>query len=398
MTLARSTQSRARRCENATLRRRGSESGRASWSNIDSKPPIDPSVATRARQRSPTSNTGLDTDADDADALLTVPDACVALAAGARVIRLADFPVDAALALGHALLRCAAPPTVFGFELRRDPTGRIGHTMAEALARCAHAATSIELGVDDLDDVGLARLAPTLTHCSKLYARVAGDSADFNLERRRPDHVLPVLNLTLRCCAASLEYLDLSWRRLGDVGVAELTPSLAACVRLRQLFLSGTGMGNEGFAALVRSVGAHPTLRWLDVCGNDVGDSGVDALAPMLRAFRPALHLDLSKNRITDAGAGSLSSGILCGAWTRVRICGMDVEGSWCASERDDLEGLDVRMALNPVGAAGRHAVAAARLAMATWGAARQGALAVIAARDQAPRRGSWRGTATTPS
>ncbi|XDV33445.1 hypothetical protein PO909_003863 [Leuciscus waleckii] len=79
--------------------------------------------------------------------------------------------------------------------------------------------------------------------------------------------------------------LDLSWNKVGDFGVKQLSDLLKdPHCKLEKLWLRDCGVTDEGCAALTSALRSNPShLRELDLSWNKVGDSGVKQISDLLQ-------------------------------------------------------------------------------------------------------------------
>uniref|UniRef100_G1QDZ6 Uncharacterized protein n=1 Tax=Myotis lucifugus TaxID=59463 RepID=G1QDZ6_MYOLU len=143
--------------------------------------------------------------------------------------------------------------------------------------------TELDLGQNDLGDLGLKRLCEGLRQpaCQLRKLRLVSCS------------------LTNNCCkdlasmlgaSPSLTELDLGQNDLGDLGVKLLCEGLRqpAC-QFRKMRLVRCGLTNNCCKDLASMLGASPSLTELDLGQNDLGDLGVKLLCEGLR--QPACQL-----------------------------------------------------------------------------------------------------------
>ncbi|KAL7533289.1 hypothetical protein ACHAWF_004442, partial [Thalassiosira exigua] len=97
--------------------------------------------------------------------------------------------------------------------------------------------------------------------------------------------------------------IDLSGRRIGDVGASRLAEALADNTQVRQLWLRGCGVGDDGARALASCLEQNMAVVDLFLGNNEVGGAGMEALADALASSNETLvSLELDDNDVDAAG------------------------------------------------------------------------------------------------
>ncbi|KAM9468211.1 NLR family CARD domain-containing protein 3-like [Clarias gariepinus] len=117
----------------------------------------------------------------------------------------------------------------------------------------------------------------------------------------------------LREVHLTLETLDLSWNKVEDSLVKDLSVVLAnPHFKVKNLRLHGCGVSDEGCAALISSLRSNPShLRDLDLSKNNVGDSGIKSLSTVLENPLCKPHsLWMIDCGVSDEGCAALTSAL----------------------------------------------------------------------------------------
>ena len=97
--------------------------------------------------------------------------------------------------------------------------------------------------------------------------------------------------------------IDLSGRRIGNVGATRLAEALSDNTQVRQLWLRGCGIGDAGAKALASCLEQNMAVVDLFLADNAVGNDGIGAISDALAASNSTLvTLEMDGNPVTDAG------------------------------------------------------------------------------------------------
>uniref|UniRef100_A0A671LJ72 Uncharacterized protein n=1 Tax=Sinocyclocheilus anshuiensis TaxID=1608454 RepID=A0A671LJ72_9TELE len=127
------------------------------------------------------------------------------------------------------------------------------------------------------------------------------------------DEGCAALASALRSNPSHRRHLDLSWNKIGDLGVKLLCAGLKdPHCKLEELQLSDCGVKDKGCAALASALRSNPShLRHLDLSWNKIGDLGVNRLCAGLKDPHCKLEiLWLRDCGVTDEGCVALASAL----------------------------------------------------------------------------------------
>ena len=138
---------------------------------------------------------------------------------------------------------------------------------------------------------------------SPALSRLPRSLAHLRLQERRFDAAAVAQRLA---DLTALTALDLGRNNMSDVGAEALAPALSRLSQLARLLLPSNSIGAAGAAALQRPLDDLATLTALDLSSNEMGDAGAEALAPALSRLSLLADLRLSSDRLSAAGAAAL--------------------------------------------------------------------------------------------
>ncbi|MBW8310331.1 MAG: hypothetical protein K0M45_11985, partial [Candidatus Paracaedibacteraceae bacterium] len=104
--------------------------------------------------------------------------------------------------------------------------------------------------------------------------------------------------------------LNLSSKKIGDVGAQALAPALQHNIILRELILMQNQIGAAGAQALAQALEHNTTLKGLSLSCNQIGDAGAQALAYTLQYNATLTKLILRKNKIGATGVQALADAL----------------------------------------------------------------------------------------
>ena len=162
---------------------------------------------------------------------------------------------------------------------------------------------------------GASTLLPKLIdqQQAKAVANDRLDEAAFDaatVDGRVSRAVLMEISSWLQAIRDGAKKLDLTGKRIGDVGARALAASLEKNTTLSDLGLDANEIGDDGARALAASLEKNTTLVVLDLYGNKIGDDGARALAASLERNTTLTTLDLNGNKIGDDGARALAASL----------------------------------------------------------------------------------------
>ena len=123
-----------------------------------------------------------------------------------------------------------------------------------------------------MQDAGLAQLLPGLQRCKSIKS--------FNMHGNSlaSQHMLAVSG-GLANNASTLEFVALTWNRVGDDGLEKLSEGLKQCRNLQNLWLADNGLTSRSASTLSDVLSRLPSLQELLISENDLGDNGIAQLA-----------------------------------------------------------------------------------------------------------------------
>ena len=108
----------------------------------------------------------------------------------------------------------------------------------------------------------------------------------------------------------ALVSLDLSYSKLDENCLYEISKSLLANLTLKQLFLCGSSIGVGGALSLAVALQHNHTIEDLCIRGNGILDDGTIAIAECLKTNRTLKSLNISKNNFTEIGATEIAEAL----------------------------------------------------------------------------------------
>ena len=150
---------------------------------------------------------------------------------------------------------------------------------------------------------GASTLLPKLIdqQQAKAVANDRLDEAAFDaatVDGRVSRAVLMEISSWLQAIRDGAKKLDLTGKRIGDVGARALAASLEKNTTLTDLGLDDNEIGDDGARALAASLEKNTTLMTLDLHGNGIGDDCARALAASLEKNMLEHRLRLEKNML----------------------------------------------------------------------------------------------------
>ena len=182
---------------------------------------------------------------------------------------------------------------------------KIGDNGARAIAhalRGCEVLSVLDLSGNGIQDAGAEVLSEALRSCKLQRLGLASNCIE-------PSGALAVAGV-LKHVYKSLDTLDLSCNRLGDVGAVCLAGGLKHCSCLKQLHLNCNFVGDYGAVALARCLQTCNQLTTLNLSDNEIGDSGALCLGNCLKDCSCLHTLRLNNNLISGCGAVSVAEGV----------------------------------------------------------------------------------------
>ena len=183
---------------------------------------------------------------------------------------------------------------------------RIGDDGARAIAhalRGCEVLSVLDLSGNGIQDAGTEALSEALRSCCKLQRLSLASNC------MGPSGALAVAGV-LKQVYKSLDTLDVSYNRLGDVGAVCLAGGLKHCSCLKQLHLNSNFVGDDGAMALARCLQTCNQLTTLNLSDNEIGDSGALCLCNYLKDCSCLHTLRLNANLISGCGAVGVAEGV----------------------------------------------------------------------------------------
>jgi NLR family CARD domain-containing protein 3 len=116
----------------------------------------------------------------------------------------------------------------------------------------------------------------------------------------------------------SLDKLEFSCTRIGDVGIAALAQGLMQNVSLTSLGLSESVIGMVGLSSLANTLKTNKVLTSVTLDNNSVNDKGAAILADALKANTTLRYLYMPENDVADAGAAFFGEAMKCNTTLKV--------------------------------------------------------------------------------
>lgn len=111
----------------------------------------------------------------------------------------------------------------------------------------------------------------------------------------------------------SLQILDLSWNKIGEVGAIEFGNALIQNQSLVKLNLAANSMGDMGGQRFIDCLREHTMLQEINLSQNGISDGACFVVARVVHKHPSMKKLDLSLNPLGEAGARSIFRNILRG-------------------------------------------------------------------------------------
>ena len=181
---------------------------------------------------------------------------------------------------------------------------KIGDDGARAIAHALRGCEILfvlDLSGNGIQDAGAA-LSEALRSCKLQRLSLASNCMG-------PSGALAVAGV-LKHVYKSLDTLDLSYNRLGDVGAVCLAGGFKRYSCLKQLHLNSNSVGNDGAMALARCLQTCNQLATLNLSDNEIGDSGALCLGNCLKDCSCLHTLRLNDNLISGCGAVGMAEGV----------------------------------------------------------------------------------------
>ena len=110
----------------------------------------------------------------------------------------------------------------------------------------------------------------------------------------------------------ALVSLDLSYSKLDESCLYEISKSLLVNLTLKQLFLCSSSIGVGGALSLAVALQHNNTIEDLCIRGNGILDDGTIAIAECLKTNRTLKSLNISKNNFTEIGVTEIAEALNC--------------------------------------------------------------------------------------
>ena len=137
----------------------------------------------------------------------------------------------------------------------------------------------VDLGQEDGPDVAFDRPAP-LTPLAFHSGQLRGEDLVYTARAPRDSFVAPLFERTCVELLSTVEELNFSGARWGDMQAVQLAHVLPLCVRLRVLRLENNDLGDVGVSALALAMAYLPAFETLKLLGNPrISQRGMAALA-----------------------------------------------------------------------------------------------------------------------